>query len=249
VLEALSVKTGLIAAWFALLAVGERLAPAARRPDRPRVLKNLMLWAFNTLMNPFVTLPISVAAVSLDLWTRPDVGLWPALLLDLLILDLWTYAWHRANHRWPLLWRFHRVHHFDQFLDTTSAVRFHPGEVLQSALARAPLIIALDIQLASLVVFDALALAAALFHHANVRLPAGVERALRWVIVTPSHHWVHHHAVRADTDSNYGLLLTLWDRLFRSWSPHQRSPDMQIGAEGETDLSWRRLALSPFRRD
>jgi sterol desaturase/sphingolipid hydroxylase (fatty acid hydroxylase superfamily) len=248
VLEALGAKTALIGVWFALLTAGEWLAPSAPRPAHPRILKNLALWALNTLMNPFITVPIAVAAVSLNLWTRPDFGMWPALLLDLLLLDFWTYAWHRANHRWLLLWRFHRVHHFDQFLDTTSAVRFHPGEVLISALARAPLIIVADIDLTSLVIFDALALAAALFHHANVRLSASVEAALRWFVVTPSHHWVHHHAIQADTNSNYGLLLTLWDRLFRSWSPHQRTRDMTIGAEGESDRSWLHLLLSPLRR-
>jgi sterol desaturase/sphingolipid hydroxylase (fatty acid hydroxylase superfamily) len=248
VFEPLAAKTALIAAWFALLAAGERLLPSAKRPRRPRITKNLALWALNTLMNPLITVPISVAAVSLDPWNRPDIGLWPSLIVDIVILDLWTYLWHRANHRWPVLWRFHRVHHFDQFLDTASAVRFHPGEVLISALTRAPVVTACDINLTSLVIFDALALAAALFHHSNLRLPPRAEAALRWVVVTPSHHWVHHHAVRADTDSNYGLLLTLWDRLFGSVSPNRRTHDMPIGAEGETDQPLLRLLLCPFRR-
>jgi len=244
----LSSKAVLIGAWFALLALGERIAPAAPRPPGPRIVRNVVLWALNTLMNPFITVPVAVAAASLDIWTRPQLGFWPDLALDLLILDLWAYLWHRANHLAPLLWRFHRVHHFDQFLDTTSAVRFHPGEVLISALARAPLIVVVDIDLTSLVIFDALALAAALFHHSNVRLPHSVEAVLRWFVVTPSHHWVHHHAVRADTNSNYGLLLTLWDRLFRTWSPTPRKQAMIIGAEGETDRPWFRLLLAPFRR-
>lgn len=246
-MEAISAKAVLVGAWFALLALGERIAPAAARPPGPRVARNFFLWALNTLMNPLITVPVAVAAASFDIWTRPQIGFWPSLAFDLLVLDLWSYFWHRANHRAPLLWRFHRVHHFDQFLDTTSAVRFHPGEVLISALARAPLIIVADIDLTSLFIFDALALAAALFHHSNVRLPANVEAAFRWFVVTPSHHWVHHHAIQADTNSNYGLLLTLWDRLFRTWSPTPRTLAMTIGAEGETDRSWLRLVLSPFR--
>ena len=244
----LSAKTVLIAIWFALLALGERAAPAAPRPPgEARVLRNLVLWGANTLMSPFMTVPIGAAAAALQIWTRPDLG-WAGLALDLVALDLWTYVWHRANHEWPLLWRFHRVHHLDRFLDTTSAVRFHPGEVLISALARAPLIVALDIPLLSLVVFDTLVLASALFHHSNVRLPAALESALRVAVVTPSHHWVHHHTLRADTDSNYGALLTLWDRLFGSWSRRQRTPDMAIGAGDDPDGTLAMLAAAPFMR-
>lgn len=239
-----------VGAWFALLAMGERMAPAAKRPrgsDGGRLTRNLGLWAANTAMNPFITVPIAAAAAALPLWTRPDMAGWAAFALDLLLLDLWTYCWHRANHEWRPLWRFHRVHHLDEFLDTTSAVRFHPGEVLISALARTPLIVAGDVSLGSILLFDTLVLIGTLFHHSNLRLPARFERALRLVIVTPSHHWVHHHAVRADTNSNYGTLLTLWDRLFGSWSPTARTPDMRIGVEGEGDAPLPALAAAPFR--
>lgn len=245
----LPLKLAALGAWFALLALGERLAPSAPRPPRsdgPRLLRNLGFWAGNALINPIIIVPISVAAASLDVWTRPQGPVWVWLLFDLLLLDLWTYAWHRANHQWRPLWRFHRVHHLDRFLDVTSAVRFHPGEVLISALARAPLIVAADMPILSLLAFDALMLAAALFHHSNVKLPEGFERGLRGVIVTPSHHWVHHHVARADTNSNYGALFTLWDRLFGSWSARTRTPDMAIGAGDAPDLPLLRLAAAPF---
>ncbi len=237
-------------AWFALLAFGERLAPAARRPrggEGPRLARNLGLWAVNTSMNPFITAPIAAVAAALPLWTRPDGPLWLQLAFDLVLLDLWAYGWHRANHEWRFLWRFHRVHHLDEFLDTTSAVRFHPGEVLLSALARTPLIVAADVSLGSILLFDTLVLLGALFHHSNLRLPARFEAALRFLIVTPSHHWVHHHARSTDTDSNYGTLLTVWDRLFRSWSPTARTPEMRIGVEGEDDAPLAALAAVPFR--
>lgn len=245
-----SLKLLVVGAWFALLAVSERMAPAAKRPrgsDALRLTRNLGLWAANTLMNPFITVPIAAAAAALPLWARPDAPLWAQLAFDLALLDLWTYCWHRANHEWPPLWRFHRVHHLDEFLDTTSAVRFHPGEVLISALARTPLIVAGDVSLGSILLFDTLVLLGTLFHHSNLRLPAWSERLLRFVIVTPSHHWVHHHARSADTDSNYGTLLTLWDRLFGSWSPTARTLDMRIGVEGEEDAPLAALAAAPFR--
>lgn len=243
-------KLLVVCAWFALLALAERVAPAANRPrgsDGPRITRNLGLWAVNTLMNPFITVPIAVATAAFPLWTRPDAPLLAQFAFDLLVLDLWTYAWHRANHRLPLLWRFHRVHHLDEFLDTTSAVRFHPGEVLLSALARAPLVVAADVSLAAILLFDALVLLGALFHHSNLRLPAKLEAPLRSVIVTPSHHWVHHHAIRADTNSNYGTLLTLWDRLFGTWSKTARTLDMRIGVEGQADAPLPALAAAPFR--
>lgn len=243
------VKVLALAVWAAMLLVAERARPAARRPrDETRLGRNLGLWLMNAAMNPVLTLPIVLAAASLDMWTRPAALTgWSALAFDLLVLDLWAWGWHRANHEIALLWRFHEAHHRDEFLDATSGVRFHPGEVLISALARAPLIVALDVPLLTVVMFDALLTASALFHHSNLRLPPRAEAALRRVVVTPSHHWVHHHARRADTDSNYGVLLTLWDRLFRTWSPTERTPDMIIGAEGAPELSLPALALSPFR--
>lgn len=246
----LSVKIVAAGVWFALLALAERAAPAARRPtasDGKRLTRNLGLWAANTLLSPLITAPIGIAAAALQLWTRPALPFGMDIVIDLLLLDLWTYAWHRANHEWPLLWRFHRVHHLDGFLDTTSAVRFHPGEVVISALARAPLVVTADISIESILAFETALLLGALFHHSNVCLPPKLEAALRLLIVTPSHHWVHHHARKADTDSNYGTLLTIWDRLFASWSPTARTPAMTIGVEGESDKPLPALVLAPFR--
>lgn len=244
----LPLKVLIVGAWFAALAVAERLVPAAPRPKiGGRLLRNLGLWIANTAINPFITVPITVAAASVSLWARPSMPFGLGLALDLLVLDLWAYAWHRANHEWRFLWRFHRIHHLDEFLDTTSAVRFHPGEVVISALARAPLIVAADINLGSILVFDAIVLISALFHHSNLRLPHRLEATLRLVFVTPSHHWVHHHAVKRDTDSNYGALLTLWDRLFCTWSRSERTKDMTIGVEGLQDMALGRLAAAPFR--
>lgn len=243
-------KIIIVGVWFAALALGERLAAASRRPpgsDAARLPRNLGLWLANTAMNPFIIVPISVGAATLGLWSRPALPLWVGLAIDFLMLDLWAYAWHRANHAWPLLWRFHRVHHLDRFLDTTSAVRFHPGEVLISALARTPLIVAADIPITSIALFDSLLLLGALFHHSNLRLPAMMEAALRAFIVTPSHHWVHHHVDVRDTNSNYAAILTLWDRLFASWSPTARTTDMPIGAGDAPDEALPRLAIEPFR--
>ncbi|ADM10678.1 possible sterol desaturase [Parvularcula bermudensis HTCC2503] len=228
----------------------ERLFPVApRRGGVKRIGKNIGLAGINGLLSPLVIVPIAaLAAATAPAW-RPAAldGGW-GLALDLLLLDLWIYVWHRASHETPFLWRFHEVHHLDEFLDVSSAVRFHFGEVILSALARGAVIFLLDIQLISVLIFDALVLIFAAFHHANVALPGGLERGLRVCVVTPSHHWVHHHRRRADTDSNYGTVLTLWDRIFASFSTTERTPSMPIGTEGRREKSFVGLIARPLSK-
>lgn len=244
--------------WFVVFLAAERLLPAARplaqRPGEPaggvaRLLRNGLLWLINTGLSPLLVVPLTAWAASHSLDWRPAWWSgWAGLLIDLLLLDLLIYWWHRANHEWPFLWRFHEVHHRDRFLDATSAVRFHFGEVLLSALARAGVIWLLGFPLISVLVFEALLLMAAIFHHSNLRLPQRLEAGLTRVIITPAVHWVHHHARRSDTDSNYGTVLIAWDQLFGSRSPTPRSLEMPIGVEGRGELSPLQLLLQPFRR-
>ncbi len=243
--------------WFLLFFAGERLAPATAapkgRPEDPaeggwqRVGRNLGLWLINAGLSPLVVVPISIWASGAHLGWRPDwwQGTW-GLLLDLLLLDFLIYWWHRANHVIPFLWRFHEVHHLDRFLDSTSALRFHFGEVLLSALARAGVIVLVGFPLSSILVFEALVLLAAIFHHSNLALPRGLERALSKLFITPSIHWVHHHAVRRDTDSNYGTIFSFWDPLFGTRSATQRTMDMEIGVEGRAERPVLRLLARPF---
>jgi sterol desaturase/sphingolipid hydroxylase (fatty acid hydroxylase superfamily) len=245
-------KGGAVLAWFALFFVAERLAPAAKPmvpTGLPRLARNAALWLLNTLLSPLAVLPLTAWAVAHRLYVRPEwwAGL-SALAFDMLLLDLLIYWWHRANHEWRLLWRFHEVHHLDRFLDSTTAIRFHFGEVLLSAGARAAVVLLLGFPFVSVVLFEALLLCATIFHHSNLRLPAGIERALSLVIITPGIHWVHHRAVRADTDSNYGTLFSFWDRIFRTRSPTRRTPTMVIGVEGEDERALPALLARPFRR-
>lgn len=228
----------------------ERLYPLSPRPrGESRVVSNFALAGGNALLSFSLIVPITLTAANFGPEWRSEsfTGLW-WILLDLLLLDLWIYAWHRANHVISFLWRFHEVHHLDEFLDASSAVRFHFGEVILSALIRTVPIILLDIQIEAVLIFDSLVLISAVFHHSNARVSPRFEKILRWVIVTPSHHWIHHHKVRVDTDSNYGTILTVWDRLFRSWSPNERTADMPIGTEGRQEKPLVSLLLSPFQK-
>lgn len=232
--------------------VAERYFPSAVMPEQittnHRKVKNLSLWLCNSAISPFVIFPITMYAVS---WGGDRGNVWPSgwsgILLDVVILDLWIYWWHRANHRMPLLWRFHQVHHLDQWLDVTSAVRFHFGEVLLSALVRAVIVVCLGIPLISVVVFETLVLLGAGFHHSNLRLPVKIEKYLSKLIITPSIHWVHHHNIQQDTDSNYGTLFSFWDRLFGSSSKSKRDANMVIGVEGLEDKRLDQLLILPFK--
>jgi sterol desaturase/sphingolipid hydroxylase (fatty acid hydroxylase superfamily) len=244
----LTYKSAIVLGALALLLALERIYPVARAiGGMRRVAKNLSLAGLNAVLSWAVVVPVSAfaAAYALD-WRPPWWSGWLGLGLDLLLLDCWIYWWHRANHRWPLLWRFHEVHHLDQFLDASSALRFHFGEVLLSSLVRAGIILLLGVPLLNVVVFETLLALSAMFHHSNVKLPPKLERALSFVIVTPSIHWVHHHAIRSDTDSNYSSLLSVWDRLFASRSATRRSPGMPIGTEGLADRALPSLIARPF---
>jgi sterol desaturase/sphingolipid hydroxylase (fatty acid hydroxylase superfamily) len=211
--------------------------------------RNLGCFALNAGLGPLLVLPVTFFAAAHPLWTRPDILGFPyALPLDLVLLDLWIYWWHRANHELPLLWRFHEVHHRDAFLDATTALRFHFGEVVIAATVRAVVIFLLAIPLGSVLVFETLVLLAAIFHHSNWRLPEAIERRLARFIITPSQHWVHHHRRKSDTDSIYGTILCLWDRLFDTGPRIDRRPDMPIGVEGEEETGLVRLIALPFYR-
>lgn len=248
-------KAAAVAVWLALFFAAERLRPAAPAPEGDaaarggfwRLARNGGLWLGNLALSPLLVVPVSLLASQHHLGWRPDWWSGPAgLALDLVLLDFLIYWWHRANHVFAFLWRFHEVHHLDRFLDTTSAVRFHFGEVALSALARAGFIVVFDIPLASILVFETVVLGAAIFHHSNLALLPALERALARAIITPSIHWVHHHARRRDTDSNYGTLFSFWDPLFGTRSATAREPHMIIGVEGVTEQPLDRLLIRPF---
>ncbi len=252
--DLLVAKSVFLVCIFLSLFAAERIIRAAPPHKSPaRLLRNFGLWLIVALASPLIVAPITAFGVNHLIWERSpalSVGMIGVvvLIIDLIVLDLWTYWLHRAYHRVPLMWRLHEVHHRDEFLDTTSAVRFHLGEVVLSALLRLIPITLLAPPLATVIIFETVLLASALFHHSNVKLPTRVERVLSYFIVTPSIHWVHHHAVRADTDSNYASFLSVWDPLFASRSATQRTPDMKIGAEGVEDISFFGLLLSPVMR-
>ncbi len=244
-------KTIAIIIAFVSLFILERLLPKSVNVTAPfkRAIKNLSFWPVNIGLSIAIILPVSFFAAQFHLWVRPEwaTGL-TGFIFDLFILDLFIYCWHRAVHEIQFFWRFHEVHHMDQHLDTTSAIRFHFGEIFFSTFARVPLIMLLAIPLSSIILFEAFVLVFVLFHHSNVRLPKALEDNIARIIVTPSLHWVHHHAIRKDTDSNYGTIFSFWDKFFKTKSDTIRFEGMPIGTEGLKDKTFLKLLLRPFRR-
>jgi len=199
------------------------------RPVRARQLPRWRRFGFNAgvaLLNT-VVLRLLVAAPLL-FWLlhaqergfglAPWLGLqgWVEVLISHVVLDAFDYGWHRANHRVSFLWRFHKAHHSDTEMDVSTALRFHPGELLISALIKAMWIALWGPSVVAWLLFEALVSFCAQFHHSNIALPPRLDRALARLIVTPRFHTAHHAVQRQWGDRNFSVIFSVWDRLFGS---------------------------------
>nr|WP_298683220.1 sterol desaturase family protein [uncultured Dongia sp.] len=206
---------------FALIGLAEVLWPR-RKPSDDKARRwrtNLGLVVVNVLAQRLTLGAIAFAAAlyagdkGWGLFNLVALPLWLEGAITLVILDAAIYLQHVATHKVPLLWRLHRVHHADLDVDVTTGLRFHPIEILLSLLYKATLVLALGADPLVVLIFEALLNAATLFTHGNIALPIRWDSALRWIICTPDMHRRHHSVVRVETDSNYGNVLSLWDRL------------------------------------
>jgi len=243
-----------------LLALLERLIPRRRRlPYWPRWAHNLALSAVSTLaLRLAIPLAASafaaiIAALGIGLFNRLSWPFWIEALISIAALDAAIYGQHRLMHRYAWLWRLHRVHHSDTGFDVSLAVRFHPFEMVLSMVYKLAVIAALGAAPVVVAVYESLLLAFALWTHGNIALPAGIDQALRRCLVTPEMHRIHHSVVRAETDSNYGNILSLWDRLFGSYVNQAKGApaDMLIGLDQFRPPAEQRLTAllaQPFRR-
>jgi len=226
-----SLRLWLFLSLLVLLGIAERLWPRHTadplRATRWRI--NLGLGTINVLC---LRLLLPWLAVDAALWAQANhVGLLPRLHLGPLIgavisfalLDLTIYIQHRLMHRIPWLWRLHRMHHTDLALDVTSGVRFHPLEILFSMGVKIGVVVLLGATPAVVVAFEIVLSSFALFTHANLSFPVGLDRWIRWILVTPDMHRIHHSVLREEHDTNFGFNVSWWDRLFGSYLDQPRS--------------------------
>ena len=242
------------------MALWEVAAPR-RRQDIPRVIRwtnNLALVVVDTVILR-LTFPILAVGLALmakergwGLFNALDIPLWLAVLLSILLLDLAIYLQHVLFHAVPGLWRLHRMHHADLEFDVTTGLRFHPVEIVLSMVIKLAVVAALGAPAVAVLLFEVLLNATALFNHANIRLPTGVDRVLRWVMVTPDMHRVHHSVIPAETNSNFGFNLPWWDWLLGTYraQPKAGHEGMTIGIEQfrtRRDLWLDRMLVQPLR--
>lgn len=205
-----------------LLVLLERVRAFQRQPVQlaRRWTSNIGLFLIGSVVTSLV-IPVSIYTFAQNqppgLLARLGLPFVAQLLLTFLLLDFWRYWEHRLFHRVPVLWRLHLVHHSDTQIDVTSSERHHPFEFLLGTAVMLALIAALGLPAQAVGLYLLTATVIALYSHANLRLPASLNRRLNWLIVTPGVHAVHHSDLQAQTDSNYGTVLTLWDRLFGSY--------------------------------
>ncbi|MCH7928960.1 MAG: sterol desaturase family protein [Proteobacteria bacterium] len=254
-----AIRLGFFIAVFAIVAVCEALAPRRERtmPRRVRWPNNIGVVALNTLLLrvvfPTAAVGVALAAEARGWGVLNAVGApyWLAVALSVLLLDFAIYLQHVMFHAVPALWRLHRMHHADLDIDVTTGARFHPIEILLSMLIKLAVVAALGPPALGVLVFEVLLNATSMFNHGNLNIPLGVDRALRWFVVTPDMHRVHHSVVVYETNSNFGFNLPWWDRIFGTYraQPAAGHAAMTIGIEqfrDAGDLRLDRMLVQPF---
>jgi len=239
-MDATIARVGVFFLVLLIMAAAEAAAPRRKlRFGRQRWTANLGIVVLNGLI---VRLLLPGGAVAVAWWADAHhVGLlhlfgWTgglAIIVAIILLDLAIYAQHVLFHAVPALWRLHMVHHADRDIDVTTGLRFHPVEILLSMLIKMAVVALIGAPALAVVIFEIALNGMAMFNHANVRLPAGVDRLLRRLFITPDVHRIHHSVIRAETNSNYGFNLSLWDRLFGTFreQPQRGHQGMVIGLE------------------
>jgi sterol desaturase/sphingolipid hydroxylase (fatty acid hydroxylase superfamily) len=234
-------------------------------PRRPQTIGRNWRWPNNLgavavdVLLVRVLLPITAVGLALVAEAR-GIGLfnmialptWASIVVSVILLDLAIYLQHVLFHAVPALWRLHRMHHADLEFDVTTGLRFHPVEILLSTGIKLAVVAALGTPAAAVLIFELLLNATSMFNHSNVRLPPAVDRILRWFVVTPDMHRVHHSILRRETNSNFGFNLPWWDRLLGTYraQPAAGHDAMTIGIEQFRDpreLGLDRMLLQPFR--
>ena len=258
-----ALRLGVFFGIFAVMALWEGVAP-----KRARMLTRAQRWLTNwgiSVVNSVVTVlmksllgaaavvaSLDAADLGIGLFNQLGWPIWLEVLIAFVILDFAIWFQHLLSHKIPILWRLHRVHHADRDVDVTTAIRFHPIEILLSMAYKLACVLLIGPAAIAVFLFEVILNASAMFNHSNVKLPLGFDRVLRTLIVTPDMHRVHHSIIQRETDSNYGFFLSTWDKLFRTYiaQPELGHDGVVIGLEEHqsdqpSSLLW--SLLLPFK--
>lgn len=254
-----AIRLGFFAGIFGLMALWE--VAAARREltasKGRRWLGNLGLVLLDTLIVRLL-FPAAVVGVALmveelgwGMFNLFSVPYWVAVLVSVAVLDCVIYVQHVMFHAIPALWRLHLVHHADLDIDVTTGIRFHPFEIVISVLIKLAAVSVLGPPVLGVFIFEVLLNGLAMFNHANVRIPLPLDRVLRWIIVTPDMHRVHHSVDHVEHNTNFGFNLSCWDRLLGTYrdQPAKGHQEMIIGLKSFRDRTWQtlpRILAMPF---
>jgi sterol desaturase/sphingolipid hydroxylase (fatty acid hydroxylase superfamily) len=235
------IRIGSYLSVLGMMATWELVAP--RRPLTASKLcrwgGNLTIVILNTaiarlfFMGGVVATAMMAQERSWGLLNLVEGPVWLELAFAVLALDFIIYWQHQLFHAVPIFWRFHMMHHSDLDLDVTSGVRFHPVEIVISTLVKSAAVLALGVAPLAVVAFEIVLNGTSLFNHSNARMPLSVDRVLRWFVVTPDMHRIHHSTSPCETNSNYGFNVPWWDRLFGTYcaEPALGQTGMKIGLE------------------
>jgi len=249
----------LFVSFFLFVTVWETYAPRIRdmRATAVRWVNNIgLLVVCNILVAvvyPAAAVGASIAAQARGwgLFNHVALPWWFAGMASLLAIDLSRYGEHVLLHKVPFLWRFHKVHHCDLEYDCTTGLRFHPIEALLTSAMGLSLIALLGMPPLAVLFYEFCYISITLFSHGNIRMPGRLDHFLRYVLVTPDAHRIHHSALRKEMDSNYGILLLWWDRLFGTYCvrPQRSYEAMTMGLPDIRDpkgVTFFKLLLMPF---
>jgi sterol desaturase/sphingolipid hydroxylase (fatty acid hydroxylase superfamily) len=256
------IRLGAFAGVFAMMAVWEFIGPRRKQAIGRgwRWPNNLGVVVVDTLLVRilFPTTAVGLALVAeargFGLFNMAALPAWFGVVASVVILDVAIYLQHVLFHAVPALWRLHRMHHADLEFDVTTGLRFHPIEIVLSMLIKFTVIAALGAPALAVLIFEVLLNATSMFNHGNVRIPLGLDRVLRWIVVTPDMHRVHHSVLSRETNSNFGFNLPWWDHLFGTYraQPAAGHDAMTIGIQQFRDareLGLDRMLIQPFRSD
>lgn len=238
-----------------ILIMAEILFPKKKRIHnrKDRWITNGLITLINTASVNIVHIAIPLIAIvaaidvsngKMGLFNIINFPIWIEIILTVIILDFIIWGQHLLSHKIPFVWRFHRMHHTDRDLDVTTAVRFHPFEIIFSMFIKITSIYILGASAIAVIIFEIMLNGMAMFNHANLRIPFRIENILRKFIVTPNLHRIHHSIYIDEHNKNFGFSLSIWDKIFKCYldQPRDGHKDMKLGLKWQNDkptkLGW-----------